>query len=101
MLVITLWKKNIFYFKTYNRLIVLVLQAIRPFCLTLGFFFVFQVNYGRDFEQQLNFYVEARATFSSLDSVLIMLVQVLEINPSIIKSYLGLSVYIYILLSKW
>lgn len=37
--------------------------------------FLRTVNYGRDFEQQLNFYVEARATFSSLDSVLVMLVQ--------------------------
>ena len=35
-----------------------------------------QVNFGRDFEQQLNFYVEARANFSNIDSVLVVLVQV-------------------------
>ncbi|XP_072391687.1 VPS35 endosomal protein-sorting factor-like [Diabrotica undecimpunctata] len=34
-----------------------------------------KVNYGRDFEQQLNFYVEARAAFSNIDTVLAELVQ--------------------------
>lgn len=34
------------------------------------------VQFGRDFEQQLSFYVECRAYFSNLDSVLITLVQV-------------------------
>ena len=38
--------------------------------------FVRQIDYGRDFEQQLNFYVEARASFCNLDSVLVCLVQV-------------------------
>ncbi|KAB0804643.1 hypothetical protein PPYR_01613 [Photinus pyralis] len=33
------------------------------------------VDYGRDFEQQLNFYAEARAAFSNLDTVLAQLVQ--------------------------
>ncbi|BFZ02646.1 hypothetical protein BsWGS_05685 [Bradybaena similaris] len=33
------------------------------------------VQFGRDFEQQLSFYVECRAYFSNLDSVLITLVQ--------------------------
>ncbi|UYV82102.1 C16orf62 [Cordylochernes scorpioides] len=37
--------------------------------------FVRKVSFGRDFEQQLSFYVEARATFSNLDSVLVQLVQ--------------------------
>lgn len=36
--------------------------------------FIRQVNFGRDFEQQLDFYVNARAAFSNLDSVLISLV---------------------------
>ncbi|XP_056639227.1 VPS35 endosomal protein-sorting factor-like [Diorhabda sublineata] len=34
-----------------------------------------KVNYGRDFEKQLNFFVEARATFSNIDTVLVELVQ--------------------------
>ncbi|XP_076309475.1 VPS35 endosomal protein-sorting factor-like isoform X2 [Tachypleus tridentatus] len=37
--------------------------------------FVRQIDYGRDFEQQLSFYVEARATFSNLDPILVQLVQ--------------------------
>ncbi|XP_071508661.1 VPS35 endosomal protein-sorting factor-like [Diadema antillarum] len=37
--------------------------------------FIRKINYGRDFEQQLNFYVESRANFSNLDSVLVTLVQ--------------------------
>lgn len=35
-----------------------------------------RVDYGRDFEQQLSFYVEARGSFSNIDSVLYQLVQV-------------------------
>ena len=35
-----------------------------------------QVNFGRDFEQQLSFFVQARANFSNIDSVLVVLVQV-------------------------
>ena len=38
--------------------------------------FLRTVNYGRDFEQQLTFYVEARAAFSNIDSILVYLVQV-------------------------
>lgn len=37
-------------------------------------FFILRVNYGRDFEQQLAFYVEARGLFPNLDSVLHTLV---------------------------
>lgn len=35
-----------------------------------------KINYGRDVEQQLKFYVEARSCFSNIDSVLITLIQV-------------------------
>lgn len=38
-----------------------------------------KINYGRDFEEQLNFYVEARGSFSNLDAVLAQLVQVIKI----------------------
>ncbi|GFY51218.1 VPS35 endosomal protein sorting factor-like, partial [Trichonephila inaurata madagascariensis] len=37
--------------------------------------FIRKISFGRDFEQQLGFYVEARATFSNLDAALIQLVQ--------------------------
>ncbi|XP_042908545.1 VPS35 endosomal protein-sorting factor-like isoform X2 [Parasteatoda tepidariorum] len=37
--------------------------------------FIRKISFGRDFEQQLGFYVEARATFSNLDMALIQLVQ--------------------------
>lgn len=37
-------------------------------------FFILRVNYGRDFEQQLSFYVDARGLFPNLDSVLHTLV---------------------------
>ncbi|XP_001604914.2 VPS35 endosomal protein sorting factor-like [Nasonia vitripennis] len=36
---------------------------------------ILRVDYGRDFEKQLNFYVEARAAFHNLDSVHMQLVQ--------------------------
>lgn len=35
-----------------------------------------QIDFGKDFEQQLSFYVEVRATFSNLDPVLMYLIQV-------------------------
>lgn len=37
-------------------------------------FFILRVNYSRDFEQQLSFYVDARGVFPNLDSVLHTLV---------------------------
>ncbi|KAK7073426.1 hypothetical protein SK128_026833, partial [Halocaridina rubra] len=37
--------------------------------------FIRQVNFGRDFEQQLDFFVNTRAAFSNLESVLVSLVQ--------------------------
>lgn len=37
--------------------------------------FIKKVDFGRDFEQQLSFYVEARASFTNLDSVHAQLVQ--------------------------
>ena len=38
-------------------------------------YFISSVSYGRDFEEQLGFYVECRAAFSNLDSILFYLVQ--------------------------
>lgn len=40
--------------------------------------FIRKISFGRDFEQQLGFYVEARATFSNLDLALVQLVQVIK-----------------------
>ncbi|EDV22361.1 uncharacterized protein TRIADDRAFT_28863, partial [Trichoplax adhaerens] len=37
--------------------------------------FIQKVDFGRDFEQQLNFYVDARSFFTALDAVVIQLVQ--------------------------
>lgn len=37
-----------------------------------------KISYGRDFEQQLSFYVEARGSFSNIDAVLAQLVQVMS-----------------------
>ncbi|XP_072043735.1 VPS35 endosomal protein-sorting factor-like isoform X2 [Amphiura filiformis] len=37
--------------------------------------FIRKISFGRDFEQQLSFYVESRANFSNLDAVLVTLVQ--------------------------
>ena len=42
-----------------------------------------QVSFGRDFEQQLSFYVEARANFTNLDQVLIFLIHVSCITDTI------------------
>ncbi|XP_053393595.1 VPS35 endosomal protein-sorting factor-like isoform X2 [Mercenaria mercenaria] len=37
--------------------------------------FVRKISFGRDFEQQLSFYVEARSSFTNLDIVLVQLIQ--------------------------
>ena len=36
-----------------------------------------QIDFGRDFERQLDSYVDARSSFSNLETVLVMLVQVM------------------------
>ncbi|XP_065898372.1 VPS35 endosomal protein-sorting factor-like [Dysidea avara] len=49
--------------------------------------FLNKINFGRDFEQQLSFYVEVRATFSNLDAILVYLIQnvnLLAMNTSAI-----------------
>lgn len=38
--------------------------------------FIHKVDYGNNFEQQLNFYVDSRANFTNLDPVITELVQV-------------------------
>ena len=38
--------------------------------------FIRSISFDRDFEQQLSFYVEARAAFSNIDAVIVFLVQV-------------------------
>ena len=38
--------------------------------------YIHKVNYGNNFEQQLNFYVDSRANFTNLDPVITELVQV-------------------------
>jgi len=38
--------------------------------------FLRSVDFGRDFEQQLSFYVDARAAFTNLDYIHVQLVQV-------------------------
>lgn len=38
--------------------------------------YIHKINYGKNFEQQLNFYVESRANFTNLDLVITDLVQV-------------------------
>lgn len=47
--------------------------------LTVGYHWL-QIDFGKDFEQQLSFYVEVRASFSNLDVVLIYLVQVSDLD---------------------
>ena len=40
--------------------------------------FIGSVSYGRDLEQQLNFFVDCRATFSNIDPVLVFLVHMVN-----------------------
>lgn len=49
-------------------------------------FFRIQIDFGRDFERQLDSYVDARSSFSNLETVLVMLVQVILLE----KNYRGL-----------
>jgi len=44
--------------------------------VTCTSYYRLQIDFGKDFEQQLSFYVEVRATFTNLDAVLIYLIQV-------------------------
>ena len=44
-------------------------------CLSLSLS-LSQISFGKDFEQQLGFFVEARASFSNVDSILVFLIQV-------------------------
>ena len=48
-------------------------------------YFINKVDFGRDFEQQLTFYVEARAAFSNLDSVYAVLVN--SVNKLAYQTY--------------
>lgn len=49
--------------------------------------FIRKISFGRDFEQQLGFYVEARATFSNLDLALVQLVQVIKFRFSFVEIF--------------
>lgn len=44
-----------------------------------------RVDYGRDFEQQLSYYVESRGAFTNIDIVLAQLVQVLKVLGFVAK----------------
>jgi len=49
--------------------------------------FVRTISFGRDFEQQLSFYVEARAAFTNLDIVLVQLIQVGSLGTDTLLTY--------------
>lgn len=42
--------------------------------------FIHKVDYGNNFEQQLNFYVDSRANFTNLDPVITELIQVRQLS---------------------
>lgn len=65
--------------------------------------FVLAVTYRDDLEQQLNFYVECRASFIKLDAVLVALVQVSTFHESlgtVCHNYASRQFSIYHYLSK-
>ena len=61
--------------------------------------FISSVSFGRDFEQLLNFYVDARANFSNIDAVLVTLVHnvnALAANTNgLVKGMLGFGLKAY------
>uniref|UniRef100_A0A8B9KFT2 VPS35 endosomal protein-sorting factor-like n=1 Tax=Astyanax mexicanus TaxID=7994 RepID=A0A8B9KFT2_ASTMX len=63
-----------------------ILNALLHVCKTmhdsLCFSLTTQVSFGRDFEQQLSFCVEARATFCNLETVIIQLIHVKELKSA-------------------
>ena len=65
-----------------DKLLLLLLDFFARFLIamvTVGYGWL-QIDFGKDFEQQLSFYVEVRASFSNLDAVLIYLVQVSDLD---------------------
>lgn len=59
----------------HNSVNALTLEDERRQIAALICGFLQHISFGRDFEQQLSFYVDSRAAFSSLDPVLVELVQ--------------------------
>jgi hypothetical protein len=49
--------------------------------------FIQTVSHGRDFEALLNFYVDARAAFTSIDAVMAFLVQVRHHHEATIQNF--------------
>ena len=70
------FKRNFLLQKLFSRFSALTLEdEIRSIGqLIIGF--IRTVSFGRDFEQQLSFYVEARSSFSNIDQTIMYLVQV-------------------------
>ena len=66
------WNKNEWYGKQFNKV---CLEVVPRNDLVL--FSRLQIDFGRDFERQLDCYVDARSSFSNLETVLVMLVQVM------------------------
>lgn len=57
--------------------------------------FIRKISFGRDFEQQLGFYVEARATFSNLDLALVQLVQVTKFELFLVEIFNKNQIYLF------
>uniref|UniRef100_A0A8C3H439 VPS35 endosomal protein-sorting factor-like n=1 Tax=Corvus moneduloides TaxID=1196302 RepID=A0A8C3H439_CORMO len=51
-----------------------IMESFIKWLEDLGTFYLSQVSFGRDFEQQLSFYVEARSMFCNLEPVLVQLI---------------------------